>query len=71
MKSNDIPVTDTILFKLCRAVFEQYEAQHDHQFNPDLATLHANVENYLSLSVDDVNDEIIITFILRKDDLDG
>ena len=68
---NDHPITDMALYKMCREVWLQYHAQHSHQFSDSLSQLHQDVESYLQLAVDEFDNEIIVTFVLNRSDVDG
>lgn len=71
MNIEEIPITETILYRLCNSVYDQYKAQHERQFNEGLAKLHRDVEQYLKISVDETDDEITLTFVLDRRDIDA
>lgn len=71
MNIEEIPITQTILYRLCNSVYDQYNAQHERQFNKGLAKLHSDVEQYLRISVDEIDDEIVLTFVLNRRDIDA
>lgn len=66
-----IPITYTAIYRHCREAYLQYKAQHEHEYNDELAKLHSDAEKYLKLSVDETENEVIVTFVLDKGDLDG
>lgn len=69
--SDDIKLTDMALYKMCRTVWEQYRAQHANTFSEGLTKLHDDVEAYLQLTVDEFENETIVTFVLNRSDLNG
>lgn len=72
MPDSEPSVTELALYKMCRAVYHQYHAQKTHQFSPSLTKLHDEVEEYLDMAVDEFDSgEIIVTFVLKRSDLDG
>lgn len=68
---NDHPITDMALYKMCRETYLQYQAQHTHNFSDSLSQLHQDVESYLQMAVDEFDSEIIVTFVLKRSDLDA
>ena len=64
-----IPILETILYKLCRLVYEQYYAQNSHEFNPDLDELHRNVESHLQIEIHEEGDKITISYVLDKNEM--
>ena len=66
-----MPITDLALYKMCKEVWLQYQAQHTHKFNDTLSQLHHEVESYLQIEVDEIGDEVLITFVLNRSDLYG
>lgn len=68
---NDHPITDMALYRMCREAYLQYQAQHTHNFSDSLSQLHQDVESYLQMAVDEFDSEIIVTFVLKRSDLDA
>lgn len=71
MNVDEIPITETILYRLCNSVYDQYKAQHERQFNEGLAKLHRDVEQYLDMDVAETPDQIVLTFLLNRSDING
>lgn len=69
--SDGIPITDLALYKMCLEVFKQYKAQHSFKFSDSLTKLHQDVEAYLQLTVDEFENETIVTFVLKPGDIRG
>lgn len=69
--SDDIKITELALYKMCREVYNQYKAQHSFKFSDSLTKLHEDVEAYLQLTVDEFENETILTFVLKPGDIRG
>lgn len=71
MPMTEPSMTEMALYKMCREVLNQYQAQHAHQFSESLKDLHNAVESYLQITVDEFDNEVIVTFVLKRSDLNG
>lgn len=72
MPDSEPSLTDMALYKMCKTIYQQYHAQKTYQFSPSLTKLHDEVEKYLDMAVDEFDSgEIIVTFVLKRSDLDG
>jgi len=69
MDIREYPITETALYKLCLAAYKEHQEHMLHEYNDGLAKLHADTEDYLKMSVDPVDGEIVVTFVLKKKDL--
>lgn len=69
--NDEMKPTDVALYKMCREVWLQYQAQHIHTFSPQLSKWHETVESYLKMTVDECDDEVIVTFVLNRSDIDA
>lgn len=67
-----MPITDTAMYRLCHYIYTECQAYQDHVFNPDLKQLHDDTLAYLQFGVDENDDDIVVTYVLKKKDfLDG
>lgn len=66
-----IPITDTAIYKLCLEVYRQYKAQHEHHYNRELQKKQDDAEKYLKITVDEAENEVLVSFVLDRRDLNG
>ena len=66
-----IPIKHTALYNMCLSLYEEYKSINEHMYNAELDDLlHATI-NYLKPDVYQVEDEIVVTFILDPKDVDN
>lgn len=71
MSGTEPSMTQMALYKMCREVYLQHQAQHANKFSDALTKMHDDVETYLDMTVDEFDGDIIVTFVLKRRDLNG
>lgn len=64
-----IPIKHTALYNMCLSLYEEYESINKHMYNDELDVLLHETIDYLKLDVYQVENEIVVTFILDPKDV--